>query len=1065
MKKINYAINSLLIIFFLFAVNVQAQYMKINNGDPGVQVNVLKSGASSSTIEYVFNGYYQQEIPINGTDYLSFEAPGMVWLMEKGLPQLPIYRKSMVIPDRSAMNFRIVSSDFEEVYSKPVMPSKGHMTRDIDPSKVPYTFDKFYLTNSWYPENPVVLEEPYIVRDLRGMTIQFNPMQYNPAENKLRIYKRIVIEVFEDVSRAAVNPFIRTNPFLGVSSEFTEIYRTLFMNYGMDNFRYDSIPEPGRLLVIYASQYASIITPFVNWKTERGLTVLTADYPTQTGTGNTAVKTYIQNLYNASGSVTYIILIGESSQIPYLTGVSEGAASDPCYVKLAGTDAYPDAFISRVSPTSVSNANYILQKIIKYERDVVAGAPWYKKGVGIASNEQGSTPYKDWERMNWIRDTVMNHGWTQVDQIYDPGATSSAVITSINGGRSILNYIGHGSGTSWSTSGFNVSNAYSLSNGLMNPFVIDVSCLNGQFTLNECLAEAMLRAGDTVNPKGAIAMYSASTNASWVPPCDMQSHSIFLLANGFKKSVGGICFSGVMKGMDLWGGSSGEGLKLMEQYHIFGDCSMQMTFGVPLGPTITHTPLQNTENLTGPYAVNCVINPMNSNIDPSKTRIFWTRATSFADSVLMTNISGNNWTANIPGNGSSATYRYYIKTVDMMNRTATSPGGAPANYHSFQAMPDIIKPVIVHTALGDCPRTQWPASVSANVTDNIGLDSVWVSWYKNTTSTGLKRFKLNNTSGSTFAGVFNSDTNQVAYNDSIFYRVVARDCSSNHNMDSTALYKFKITAIANACIGTGTTAVGYPFYTFYHDSRTQMLYTSSEILSNGGAPGMITKIGYNVISAASQTMNGFNIKMQTTTSSSVSGFINTGWTTVYTGTYTVPGSGWRYIDLQTPFYWNGTQNLLIEICFDNTSYTSNSTVAGTSATGMTWHHHLDGSSGCTMTGGSAQATRPNICMQMNLILGNNSGITELPKVFSLAQNYPNPFNPVTSIKYSVPKQSLVKLVIYDIIGREVVTLVNEVKTPGNYAVSFDASMYASGVYFYRMESGDFTDVKKMVLIK
>ncbi len=1065
MKKINYAINSLLIIFFLFAVNTQAQYMKINNGDPGVQVNILRSGAASSTIEYVFNGYFQQEIPINGADYLNLEAPGMVWLMEKGLPQLPIYRKSIVIPDKSAMNYRVVSSDFEEVYSKPVIPSKGHMTRDIDPSKVPYTFDKFYLTNSWYPENTVVLEEPYIVRDLRGMTIQFNPMQYNPAENKLRIYKRIVIEVFEDVSRAAVNPFIRTNPFIGVSSEFTEIYRSLFMNYGMDNFRYDSIPEPGRLLVIYASQYASIITPFVNWKTERGLTVLTADYPTQTGTGNTAVKTYIQNLYNASGSVTYIILIGESSQIPYLTGVSEGAASDPCYVKLAGTDAYPDAFISRVSPTSVSNANYILQKIIKYERDVVAGAPWYKKGVGVASNEQGSTPYKDWERMNWIRDTLMNHGWTQVDQIYDPGATSSAVVTSINGGRSILNYIGHGSGTSWSTSGFNVSNAYSLTNGYMNPFVIDVSCLNGQFTLNECLAEAMLRAGDTLNPKGAIAMYSASTNASWVPPCDMQSHSVYLLSNGRKKSVGGVCFSGVMKGMDLWGGSTGEGLKLMEQYHIFGDCSMQMTFGVPLGPTITHTPLQNTENLTGPYVVNCVINPMNSNIDPSKTRIFWTRGTSFADSVLMTNISGNNWTANIPGNGSSATYRYYIKTVDMMSRTSTSPGGAPANYHSFQAMPDITKPVIVHTALGDCPRTQWPASVSANVTDNIGLDSVWVSWYKNNTSTGLKRFKLNNSSGSTFAGVFNSDTNQVAYNDSIFYRVVARDCSNNHNMDSTALYKFKITAIANACIGTGTTAVGYPFYTFYHDSRTQMLYTSSEILGNGGAPGMITKIGFNVVSAASQSMNGFNIKMQTTTSSSVSGFISTGWTTVYTGTYTVPGTGWQYINLQTPFYWNGTQNLLIEICFDNTSYTSNSTVAGTSATGMTWHHHLDGSAGCTMTGGTTQSTRPNICMQMNLILGNNSGITELPKVFSLAQNYPNPFNPVTSIKFSVPKQSLVKIVIYDVIGREVAALVNEVKNPGNYAISFDASMYASGVYFYRMESGDFTDVKKMVLIK
>jgi photosystem II stability/assembly factor-like uncharacterized protein len=95
---------------------------------------------------------------------------------------------------------------------------------------------------------------------------------------------------------------------------------------------------------------------------------------------------------------------------------------------------------------------------------------------------------------------------------------------------------------------------------------------------------------------------------------------------------------------------------------------------------------------------------------------------------------------------------------------------------------------------------------------------------------------------------------------------------------------------------------------------------------------------------------------------------------------------------------------------------------------------------------------------------NNLG-SEIPVVFSLAQNYPNPFNPVTAIKYTVPKQNLVKLVVYDLIGREVVILVNEVKQPGNYSVSFDASNLASGVYFYRMAAGDFTDVKKMVLIK
>jgi hypothetical protein len=244
-----------------------------------------------------------------------------------------------------------------------------------------------------------------------------------------------------------------------------------------------------------------------------------------------------------------------------------------------------------------------------------------------------------------------------------------------------------------------------------------------------------------------------------------------------------------------------------------------------------------------------------------------------------------------------------------------------------------------------------------------------------------------------------------------------------------------------------------------------MIYTASEILGNGGSAGTITKIGFNVISAASQTMNGFQIKMQHTTATSLTGFVSTGWTTVYSGTYTVPGTGWRYIDLQTPYYYNGLQNLLIDICFDNTTYTSNSNVAGTSAASMTWHYHMDGGAGCSLTGGTAQATRPNICLQINLMVGSQQIASQLPKTFSLSQNYPNPFNPVTSIKFSVPKQSHVKLIVYDLLGREVATLVNEIRNPGYYEVPFDAVNFASGVYFYRMEARDYVDVKKMVVIK
>jgi subtilisin-like proprotein convertase family protein len=95
------------------------------------------------------------------------------------------------------------------------------------------------------------------------------------------------------------------------------------------------------------------------------------------------------------------------------------------------------------------------------------------------------------------------------------------------------------------------------------------------------------------------------------------------------------------------------------------------------------------------------------------------------------------------------------------------------------------------------------------------------------------------------------------------------------------------------------------------------------------------------------------------------------------------------------------------------------------------------------------------------LAGNNNS----PLSFSLEQNYPNPFNPNTSIKYYIAKQSFVRLVIYDISGREVAVLSNETKNPGTYEAIFNAGNLASGVYFYSIDAGDFKDTKKMVLIK
>lgn len=95
----------------------------------------------------------------------------------------------------------------------------------------------------------------------------------------------------------------------------------------------------------------------------------------------------------------------------------------------------------------------------------------------------------------------------------------------------------------------------------------------------------------------------------------------------------------------------------------------------------------------------------------------------------------------------------------------------------------------------------------------------------------------------------------------------------------------------------------------------------------------------------------------------------------------------------------------------------------------------------------------------------NNGGKNLPEKYSLSQNYPNPFNPVTVIKFQVPTSKLVTLKVYDVLGKEVATLVNEKLSTGSYEIDWNASGYPSGVYFYKLSAGDFVDVKKMILVK
>lgn len=100
-----------------------------------------------------------------------------------------------------------------------------------------------------------------------------------------------------------------------------------------------------------------------------------------------------------------------------------------------------------------------------------------------------------------------------------------------------------------------------------------------------------------------------------------------------------------------------------------------------------------------------------------------------------------------------------------------------------------------------------------------------------------------------------------------------------------------------------------------------------------------------------------------------------------------------------------------------------------------------------------------------VVIGTGNQYSGIPTTYDLSQNYPNPFNPITKIEYQLPKSGLIKITVYDMLGREIEILVNEYKEPGYYKIDFDGVKYTSGIYFYRMEMNGYTSTKKMVLVK
>jgi hypothetical protein len=260
------------------------------------------------------------------------------------------------------------------------------------------------------------------------------------------------------------NVLHRTRKSTSMDPSFRQIYRNHFINY--DNTDYVAVDQIGPMLIITHDAFNANVQPLVNWKNQKGIPTTLVNVST-IGNNATAIKNYINTQYQSPAGLAYVLLVGDAAQVATPSGTT-----DPTYALLVGTDHYPELFVGRLSAENAGQVDLQVTKFVEYEKLPQAGAAWYHQGTGIASSQgagQGHYGEADYVHMGYIRNDLLAYGYTLVDEIYEPSATQAMITNALNNGRGIVDYCGHGSSTSWGTTGFSNTQVNALANDNMLP--------------------------------------------------------------------------------------------------------------------------------------------------------------------------------------------------------------------------------------------------------------------------------------------------------------------------------------------------------------------------------------------------------------------------------------------------------------------------------------------------------------------------------------------------------------------------------------------------------------------
>lgn len=517
MKRASLLLSAFLMVGMLFSTQVMGQGRIDLNGARSAQ-QCLNTTEDGFTATFSFGSIDATEVATERGVFSNITMDGTYPAGNIGDPTLPAVNHLVAVPF-GANNVSVeVKSYSTTVYNLAdygihnLYPQQTPLRKDQDPKDFPFDYNAKAYTTAGFVERPIALCE--IQGTMRGIQIAaltINPVQYDAANNTIRVFNDIEVEVnfgrYDKV--AAYDEFART-----FSPYYAGVYKTMFNERQIRDV-YDDHPDlwqnPVKMLVITNRALETTIQEWVNWKTEKGFYV-DVNYTDEIGSTASAISSFIQQKY-AEDAPTFLMIMGDRNMVPESgTGSATNCVTDLNYSSVDG-DMFPDMYHSRFPAETTAQMASMLAKALEYEQFTMPDPSYLSKVLLIAGEDSSGWGVQVGRPTIWYASYYYyneDHGYTDVYEFSHGSYTNC--YSYLSTGVGFANYTAHGSQTSWAGPTFNVSDVNTLTNEHKYFLAMGNCCQAADWGYSStCFGEAMVRAEN----KGAYAYIGSCPSTYW----------------------------------------------------------------------------------------------------------------------------------------------------------------------------------------------------------------------------------------------------------------------------------------------------------------------------------------------------------------------------------------------------------------------------------------------------------------------------------------------------------------------------------------------------------------------